>query len=1150
MMRNLILFVLAAGCLIYAQPVEPQSPDSSSDFAPSAWQWTIILAVTGLVLGAICSSGSSDDASPGGGALAGLKTQTMNTSYVPMEAGDNGQSLAAFADVHVERDNVKMQTELGCGRFGTVAEAEVHNLHGTAVQRSVLYASSEIALLPELVDAFTADCMTLRNARHDNVIGVVGAHFATAPTFILLESCSRGSLRHVLRRSRAETRDEAELSVSQQLQLCQELADAMTYLHMQTVVIKDLGARCAMIHQSGRLKLCLAGVGLAVAEDDYGDWAQGQQRLTTVPVRWLAPETLDTGEYSHLSDVYSFGVACWEIMSFGYKPWADMDDIAAAQRTKSGRSLPQPRGCPPDMYQIMQGCWHASLDTRSTSEQVLAQLVAVADAKYDDEFTLLGQGNADNTTENATLADTAINADNSTSADNSTMTAEALQAEAEAVLQVNPGYRVANDVFDAASAIEQQLDQNQEQPAGHNHSVNNNADNTDTAGNIPDADNASDAHEYINEDVAAQAAQGLYPKAEDEYVNDRIVAENPGLLAKAAETAGMERRSETQTDNVQTGDVQTGDAQQILESQGQLQPEQQGVQLTEAPAPAHAEDAPSTQDGVASGQLEASTMPSEAAEHDGATKGPAVTAPKPAGAGLPAPVDEDGADAGAEYMNEEAALAAQTAGYGQGEYMNDRVIRETMARIEEEQRNRPALPPRQQHTQQVQQQQAQQGQQQYQQAQSPQGSPHPQAQASPAHSPQQQRQHPPHGSPSQHPHGHAPGQHVQSNMNPAFQHPGHHTMRPGMRPGIRPVRPGVRPVRPGMRPMPPGGTMPPGMSMDPYGGGHYYQGQQQHYYAGGYHQGYYDPAYAQYYAAQGYMDPYAAGYGYGGGYAPHMHGQMANGMHGQMPPQGYAVHGYGYRPVRPNSGRVGNPLRAKAATPRNARPASSQQQQQHSVPATSGPQQPERDLITDNDANGLHGGVKSNAYVHGRALRESVRRVLDEDAPTRKRSVWGDTDDEVSKAKAAAKAAMAQEQGAGESMPVVPSRPSLGQVTPSIDLVTDLRNVTMVREGSSGFGFNIRGSAPVAITQLDPGGVAEAAGLIVGDVIVRFMGQPVHDLTQKEIVNMFVSQGSNPIDLVVKNLSLDDINQLRISIRDGHDPLAVSVGGNQGSTYT
>ncbi len=62
------------------------------------------------------------------------------------------------------------------------------------------------------------------------------------------------------------------------------------------------------------------------------------------------------------------------------------------------------------------------------------------------------------------------------------------------------------------------------------------------------------------------------------------------------------------------------------------------------------------------------------------------------------------------------------------------------------------------------------------------------------------------------------------------------------------------------------------------------------------------------------------------------------------------------------------------------------------------------------------------------------------------------------------------------------------------------------------------GNAPVCITQIDVDGVAQHAGLVVGDVIVRFNGDFVGELTQKELVARFGAAGSSQISLEVKTV--------------------------------
>ena len=38
---------------------------------------------------------------------------------------------------------------------------------------------------------------------------------------------------------------------------------------------------------------------------------------TRVPVRWLAPESIEDNIYSTKSDVWSFGILCWELVTMG-----------------------------------------------------------------------------------------------------------------------------------------------------------------------------------------------------------------------------------------------------------------------------------------------------------------------------------------------------------------------------------------------------------------------------------------------------------------------------------------------------------------------------------------------------------------------------------------------------------------------------------------------------------------------------------------------------------------------------------------------------------------------------------------------------------------------------------------------------------------
>jgi ephrin-B len=64
-----------------------------------------------------------------------------------------------------------------------------------------------------------------------------------------------------------------------------------------------------------------------------------------IPIRWTAIEAIDYRKFTSASDVWSFGVLCWEVVSFGERPywnWSNQDVIKAI---KNCFRLPPPMVC-------------------------------------------------------------------------------------------------------------------------------------------------------------------------------------------------------------------------------------------------------------------------------------------------------------------------------------------------------------------------------------------------------------------------------------------------------------------------------------------------------------------------------------------------------------------------------------------------------------------------------------------------------------------------------------------------------------------------------------------------------------------------------------------------------------------------------------
>jgi serine/threonine protein kinase len=117
------------------------------------------------------------------------------------------------------------------------------------------------------------------------------------------------------------------------------------------LVDKDLGAKVADFGLS-RVGHSSQKFGLAENEDYY------RSQKGIFPVRWTAPEAMETLVFNQASDVWSFGVLLVELVQDGDRPYYDLksnSDVVAL--TMSGCRHQQPHGCSNALFSVMCRCW-------------------------------------------------------------------------------------------------------------------------------------------------------------------------------------------------------------------------------------------------------------------------------------------------------------------------------------------------------------------------------------------------------------------------------------------------------------------------------------------------------------------------------------------------------------------------------------------------------------------------------------------------------------------------------------------------------------------------------------------------------------------------------------------------------------------------
>ena len=91
-------------------------------------------------------------------------------------------------------------------------------------------------------------------------------------------------------------------------------------------------------------------------------------------MRWLAPESLSHRLYTHKSDVWAYGkrnissyfykvmnelfigVTVWEILTFGAKPYPNLQARELLGAIQKGERLKQPDTCTLDLYAVLLKC--------------------------------------------------------------------------------------------------------------------------------------------------------------------------------------------------------------------------------------------------------------------------------------------------------------------------------------------------------------------------------------------------------------------------------------------------------------------------------------------------------------------------------------------------------------------------------------------------------------------------------------------------------------------------------------------------------------------------------------------------------------------------------------------------------------------------
>ena len=197
------------------------------------------------------------------------------------------------------------------------------------------------------VKDFLQTANPMKKTCHRNIVQLCAVCTKKEPIYIITEQMKHGSLRDYLHGKGNSAK------FPQLVDMASQVAAGMAYLEEQNIIHRDLAVRNILV---GENLICKVG-NFEMAQMIDGDTYISTIINKKIAVKWIAPEVAMYDRFSIKSDVWLFGVVLNEIITHGHLPYPSMSNVQALKQIVEGYHMPQPGGCPNQLYNIMQHCW-------------------------------------------------------------------------------------------------------------------------------------------------------------------------------------------------------------------------------------------------------------------------------------------------------------------------------------------------------------------------------------------------------------------------------------------------------------------------------------------------------------------------------------------------------------------------------------------------------------------------------------------------------------------------------------------------------------------------------------------------------------------------------------------------------------------------
>ncbi|XP_060051920.1 focal adhesion kinase 1 isoform X10 [Erinaceus europaeus] len=266
-------------------------------------------------------------------------------------------------DYEIQRERIELGRCIGEGQFGDVHQGIYMSPDNPVL--AVAIKTCKNCTSDSVREKFLQEALTMRQFDHPHIVKLIGV-ITENPVWIIMELCTLGELRSFLQVRKYN------LDLASLILYAYQLSTALAYLESKRFVHRDIAARNVLVSSNDCVKLGDFGLSRYMEDSTYYKASKGK-----LPIKWMAPESINFRRFTSASDVWMFGVCMWEILMHGVKPFQGVKNNDVIGRIENGERLPMPPNCPPTLYSLMTKCWAYDPSRRPRFTELKAQLSTI-----------------------------------------------------------------------------------------------------------------------------------------------------------------------------------------------------------------------------------------------------------------------------------------------------------------------------------------------------------------------------------------------------------------------------------------------------------------------------------------------------------------------------------------------------------------------------------------------------------------------------------------------------------------------------------------------------------------------------------------------------------------------------------------------------